>query len=62
MVLCAELFGSCNFIELLGGETGLRYYVAVGFGEAIEEMIVVAYAYNVADLVEVEIGIYRVGE
>ena len=42
MVLCAELFGSCNFIELLGGETGLCDDVTLCFGEAIEQVLVVA--------------------
>ena len=62
MVLCAELFGSCNFIELLGGETGLCDDVTLCFGEAIEQVLVVADADNVTDFIEVEVGVYGVGE
>ena len=46
-----------DLVDLLGGKTHLAYYVTLGLGEAVEEMLGVAEGNNVADLVEVEVGV-----
>ena len=51
-----------DLIELLGGEARFCDDVALGLGEAIEEVLVVADADNVTDFIEVEVGVYGVGE
>ena len=55
------LLGALDFVNLLGGEANLRDDVAVGLREAVEQVVVVAERYHIAYLVEVEIGVDRVG-
>ena len=50
-----------DLIDLLGGKTHLAYDVAIGLGEAVEQMLAVAEGYNVTDLVEVEVGVDCMG-
>ena len=48
------------FVYLLGGKTYLADDIALGLGEAVEEMIAVAEGDHVAYLIEIKVGVYGV--
>ena len=50
-----------NFIYFLSGKSYLADNVTLGLGEAVEEMIVISKGDYVAYLIEIEVGVDRVG-
>ena len=51
---------TANLVDFFCRKSDLAYYVSLGLGEAIEEVVVVSKGNYVSDLIEEEVGVYCV--